>query len=93
MLLILKHVVKCTIILTILLGCLRREFASYIDRDKDYPNCTAPWQQQMLGAENISGFTNACPIDQIQKLVNKDIKFTKYAATYNDTATGCKSNK
>ena len=88
----LKNVIKRTMIFIILLGCLRRQFASYKHRDKDYPNCTTPWQQQMLGAKNIIRFTNPCPIDQIQNLVNKDIKFTKYAATYNETATGCKSN-
>ena len=85
--------IKRAIKFVILLGCLRRQFASYIQQDNEYPNCTTPWQQQMLGAKNISGFSNPCPIDQIQKLVNKDIKFTKYAATYDEAETGCKSKQ
>ena len=72
---------------------MRKKFASYIKKDDEYPNCTTPWQQQMLGMKNITRLSNPCPLDQIQRLVNMDIKFTKYASTYNDTATGCKSNK
>ena len=73
------------------LGCLRQQFVSYKNKDKEYPNCTTPWHQELLGLKNYSGSLSPCNRDQNQKLVNKDIKFVKNAATYN--VPGCQSKQ
>ena len=78
-----------TIVHFIFIGCIKNKFKSYIVNDSEYQNCSTPWQTHLLGLKNYSEFTNPCNREQTQKLVNKDIKFMKNAATFN--ITGCQS--
>ena len=69
--------------------CLRRAFKKYkYDNTKNYPNCTTPWHQELLGIRNYTEKDfEACNEKQKQKQVELDTIFMKDAST--SQVNGC----
>ena len=55
----------------------------YVEREKDYPSCTTPWHQHLIGIKNYNNQDlKSCNQAQLQRQVQLDTKFIKQAAAY-----------